>query len=223
MDGTAHTLLTSENCQRGYWISEQIVHFSTDREGENSPAVAANHWDQLSDGRWFVTPDSGAHTLEGAVGFCWPRFYAEPDSYVLCQIAYPRAMHNVAGNPYQGFTGAQNDLLATDPITGEFKSIFRTPYDKARIPIFPNMFNRKTSFETWYQSARPSSYHAGIFVASFCDGTVRKISTTGLRELVFVQLMVAGAAQSDAGWSFQPFGVLDRNFLEGQLFDPRSL
>jgi hypothetical protein len=132
-------------------------------------------------------------------------------------------MHNVAGNPYQGFTGAQNDLLAPDPIAGEFKSIFRTPYDKARIPIFPNMFNRKTSFETWYQSARPSSYHTGIIVASFCDGNVRKISTTGLDERGFVHLMTAGAPQSDAGWSFGNPPVGEKNFLEGRLFDPRSL
>ena len=212
MDGTTYTLLTSENIQRGYWISEQIVHFSTDRAGRNSPTVAANHWRRLSDGRWFVNPDSGEHTLEGAVGFCWPRFYAEPNSYILCQIAYPRDVYNVSGNTKQGFTGACN---APEDDNLVFN---RGQYDTQRIPVWLNMFPRKTfATGTWYQSARPSSNHATVVVVSFCDGNVRPLSE-GINEVVFVQLMTASDARSDAGWQF-PAGELDRNFLEGKLFN----
>jgi hypothetical protein len=57
-------------------------------------------------------------------------------------------------------------------------------------------------------------------VASFCDGNVRRINQD-IDEIVFVQLMVAGAAQSDAGRPILIQGV--RNFLEGRLFDGRVL
>ena len=212
MDGTAYTLLTSENVQRGFWISEQIVHFSTDREGRNSPTVATNHWGQLPDGRWAVDPDSGSHTLEGSVGFCWPRHYAVPDSYVLCQIAYPRADYNVSGNTKQGFTGA-----CDNPDNPNF-AFDRGAYNTQRIPVWLNMFTGKEFGASWYQSARPASQHVSSVVASFCDGNVRVLNQD-MSEVVFVQLMTAGDAQSDAGWSFRPFNLPnnEQNFLEGKL------
>jgi len=82
------------------------------------------------------------------------------------------------------------------------------------------MFARKRFSGSWYQSARPASHHAGLVVASFCDGTVRKLNSA-IEEVVFVQLMTAGDAQSDAGWRFPPGN--EKNFLQDKLFDAQVL
>ena len=218
MDGTAYTMLTSENVQRGYWISEELLHFKNDREG-NSPVITSADWGQLSDPsrRWHIGLDFGGvpgHTIEGSVAFCWPRYYAAGNAY-LCLIAYPRAANNVQGNTKQGFTGACN---SPDEPQLNFN---RGNYDTERIPVWLNMFTRKTFGGSWYQSARPSSNHAAVVIISFCDGNVRRINDS-ISEVVFVQLMTAGDVQSDAGWRF-PTGEPDRNFLEGQLLNTGTI
>jgi len=229
MDGTSHTMMTSENVQRGYWISTDIVHFYHRPNGQKSDVG----WGPtLPDGRITVPLmwiDNGVgDTIEGSVGFCWPRFYADPaqaprGNELLHTIAYPR-FPNGTGNPYRGFFGNQAPGAPPEREGGRYQPPIGSPYDTTRTPVFVNMFRHKT-FDMWYQSARPSSFHTGIFVASFCDGTVRGLSVN-IEETVFVQLMVAGAAQSDAGWSFPSQGVSNNpmpNLLDGALFNPGTI
>jgi len=223
MDGTAYTMLISENVQRGYWISEDIVHFRNDRVGDSSQPTAADWlWLPDPDRRGYVDLDFGGipgHTLEGSVAFCWPRYFLNPNRGYGCEIAYPRDASNVSGNTKQGFTGACNDP------DGPYLDFLRTPYDTERIPVWANKFPRKTFGASWYQSARPSSHHGPIFIVSFCDGNVRRLNEN-IDEVVFVQLMVAGAGQSDAGWHLPnppPPGLAllpnESNFLQGRLFN----
>ena len=216
MDGTSNTMLTSENAQRGFWISEDIVHFYNNRAGvfprETPDVITPNDWIRLPepDNRWTVRLTGIEDTIEGSVAFCWPRYYFDPAATAwICQIAYPRAEHNVSGNMKQGFSHPPDD-----------PSVFvfdRTPYDSARIPVWLNSFTRKTFGDSWYQSARPSSNHAAVVIVSFADGNVRRINDS-IDERVFVQLMTAGAGQSDAGWRF-PQNSGDQNFLYGRLFN----
>jgi len=235
MDGTSHTMLTSENAQRGFWISEEIVHFVTNRAGAPpmSPTgdplfVTAGDWRRLPDpdNRWFVDLHFGGvsgHTIEGSVGFCWPRFYFNPGSYFPCQIAYPRGEPGFAvpGNAKQGFSHPPNDPGDTifNFVGGVYVDFDRGVYDTARIPVWLNAFTRKTFGPSWYQSARPSSHHPAIVIVSFADGSVRRINDS-IDERVFVQLMTAGSAQSDAGASIPNTPTVWRNFLEGRLFNP---
>ena len=216
MDGTAHTLLTSENCQRGFWIAEDPLHFYNDTDGNPKTGASAG-WFQLPDNRWSFGLAGHDDCIEGSVAFCWPRVYSNGGGSRTC---YPKA--GLGGNnPKQGFTAAQDPgPPLPDPMTGPFVPVNRGTYndDVERIPCYINMFNQKT-FATWYQSARPSSFHAGVVVASFCDGSVRSISAN-IDETVFVQLMTVGDAQSDAGWKF---GSVPENFLYGKLFDSRGL
>ena len=232
MDGTAHTILTSENAQRGFWISEDIIHFVNDREG-NSPSILSGDWQQLPapDNRWHIqlTGFGGitGDTVEGSVAFCWPRFYFNPapGNYFLCQIAYLRADMNAPGNTKQGFTGA---CTTPDEPALNFP---RSPYQAAMIPVWLNMFTRKdfsaSAFPpypgsdrtalSWYPSARPSSNHAAAVIVSFADGNVRLINDN-IDERVFVQLMTAGQTQSDAGARIPGAPTGWSNFLEGRLF-----
>ena len=227
MDGTAYTLLLSENAQRGYWISNDVIHFYNDRAGNSlMSSIAPNDWDKdpLPGYKWYVSLTGFEDCIEGSVAFCWPRFYKQtpgPDSRPLPRICYLQDGFGGTGNPKQGFTAAQSPA-ATDPAphtAGNFVSIERGSYDHRRIPCYLNMYSQKT-FSTWYQSARPASFHTGLVVAAFCDGNVRRINQE-IDEVPFVQMMVAGAAQSDAGWSFRDPN--ERNFLEGRLFDSRVM
>ena len=208
MDGTTYTLLTSENVQRGFWISEEITHFYHQPDGQ-IVSVPLGAYDTLPepDGRYTVPFTGAQDTIEGSVAFCWPRFYNLADQGST--ICYPQGDFNNSSNPKQGFSGA------CDNIDDDVFSFNRNPYDSERIPCYFNMFRRKT-FTSWYHSARPSSNHRGTVIASFCDGTVRPISES-IDEWVFVHLMTAGASQSDAGKR-----IPGRNFLEGKLFDPSS-
>ena len=214
LDGTTHTLLTAENSQRGFWISEELTHFYNDREGnvKTANSTPVNSSGRLPDGRPSLTLTGPDDCIEGSVAFCWPRFYYIPTDF-NSPICYLRS----APNPYQGFTG---DCREEDKITGPVTPVARAPYDEKRIPFFVNKFFRKEfrNSNTWYESARPASYHATIFVASFCDGKVQKINT-GIDETVFVQLMTVSDTQSDAGKPIQ--GAT--NFLQGKLFDPGTL
>ena len=214
MDGTAYTFLLSENAQRGYWISEDIVHFYSNRDGGFQP-VAANDWGQLPepDDRHCLPLDGANGSIEGSVAFCWPRCYVDPGDS-SSRMAYLRKNGN---NSKQGFTG---DCTEENKIVGSITSIDRTPYDAQRIPFYLCLFARKEfgNSNVWYQSARPSSFHTGLVVAAFCDGNVRRINQD-ISEVPFVQMMVAGATQSDAGWSFRDLPIAERNFLEGKLFD----
>jgi hypothetical protein len=195
MDGTSYTLMTAENVQRGYWISaEEIIHFY--HEPNRDPISALNTSMLLPDGRITVSltmPDiRSVHTIEGSVAFCWPRYGNNPRN--PCQIAYP---DNGAGAQYKGFQ--------SDP-PGAVQG------DSERVPYFMNRNrNAEPSFESWYQSARPSSQHPSGFLVSFCDASVKRIND-GMDEAVFVQLMTAGTAQSDAG----------QNFLRGKLLNTGS-
>jgi type II secretory pathway pseudopilin PulG len=66
LDGTSYTLLLSENVNRGFWISEDVTHFSCNRDGT---ALAPSTPDHLT---------SGHDKIEGSVAFCWAREY-DPD------------------------------------------------------------------------------------------------------------------------------------------------
>ena len=230
-DGTSHTLMTSENVQCGFWISDDIVHFYNNRAGNPATSLVPADWRQLGN-RWYVklTGFGGiiGDTVEGSVGFCWPRDYydpatVDPDTICYLGLQFPTSS-NPSGNPYVGFSG-----VCADP-KGDSFDVDRTPYDASMIPCFINQFRHKPFTissdpriaGSWYPSARPSSMHAGLVVASFCDGNVRKI-TDEISEVVFVQLMVAGARYSDAGRPVQgPSGVVE-NFLGGKFFDGQVL
>jgi prepilin-type N-terminal cleavage/methylation domain-containing protein len=210
MNGTAHTLMVSENVQRGFWISEDLTHFCCTRDGAtNAPSTPSN----LS---------SGEDMIEGMVGFCWPRVYGQNAVDDVYPIHYPLASENPPDNPCQGFSGSCDN---PEMITGPF-NYARTPYDTTRIPCFMNKFRRKDFNNVpdacyWYQSARPSSNHPATVVSAFCDGNVRALSEN-IDEVTFVQLMTVSDAQSDAGRKI-PNGGGVRNFLEGRFFDPKSV
>jgi hypothetical protein len=185
MDGASNTLLTAENVQRGFWISNEIVHFYHHPDGDGQPAGGIE-MRALPDGRATVQLQGVVDTIEGSVAFCWPRYYraradGAPGPEHFCQIAYPSQM---PGAPYRGFR--------PEPVQG----------DPARTPFFVNLNRRpETPFTSWYENARPSSHHATVVIVSFCDGNVRRISAR-IDETVFVNLMTAGAMRSDAGWRF---------------------
>jgi len=229
MNGTAYTLMISENAQRGFWISKDLIHFYNNRDGRRPrllesnaerPIVPNEAWFQLPDHRWALVL-TGVDDIEGSVAFCWPRVYvAHPvaDPAPGESICYPRAGHG-GSSQKQGFTAFTDD----DPTGDYVVSISRGDYDndKSRIPCYLGRFYRKnfTGTGSWYQSARPASYHTGLVVAAFCDGNVRRINQD-INEEVFVQMMTAGTMQSDAGWSFSSrYSVTEKNFLEGKLFD----
>jgi prepilin-type N-terminal cleavage/methylation domain-containing protein len=223
MDGTSNTLLLSENVQRGFWISEQIVHFYHAPDGQ-SIHIPNENFLQLPepDGRWIVPLTGIENSIEGSVAFCWPRSHRNPQQPLLCQVAYPTGQNGV-GNPFRGFIGVQ--APGAEPDDGLFEPpLVPGVHEPSRMPVFLNRFRQK-EFSTWYQSARPSSNHATIVIVSLADGNVRRISDS-ISELVFVQLMTAGDAQSDAGWQFQnptpphpPAGAPNQNFLYGRLFN----
>jgi len=207
LDGTAYTLLASENVQRGFWIAPQLTHFY--HKPDRTPVTVADaNYRQLADGRWTPSLTGQEDTIEGSVGFCWPRFHRNPaQQNLICQIAYP---NNGPNAPYRGFnygTAAMNESL-----TGPFVSALT---DGDRVPCFVKQYQDK-DFSSWYQSARPSSYHVAVFTVSFCDGNVRRLNEN-ISETVFVQLMTVSDIQSDAGWRFPPGG--DTNFLEGKLLN----
>jgi len=233
MDGTAYTLLTSENVQRGFWIAEQIVHFGNDRSGYapslNNSVGNNGDWRRVrepSDMRWTVhldcifmnrAPTGDAiigHTLEGSVAFCWSRNYSG-DNPRLCEIAYLRGgLPN--DNTKQGFVTVN---AAIPPDSGNFVS----PAGTERIPTWMNLFVRETfNSPSWYPSARPSSHHGPVVVVSFADGNVRRLNQD-MEEVVFVQLMTAGDAQSDAGWQSQRQGYGFQNLLEGKLLNTGTI
>ena len=230
MDGTAYTLLTSENCQRGFWISEEIVHFyHRPNYGGNRVSIVSADWVEYppTSRRWAVSLEGlnmaaavTAETygsIEGSVAFCWPRNYfgsAIPSPPTTTPtVCYPTG---TPGNPKVGFAG---DVTTANKIDGDFASV--VTIDELKVPCFLNMFKRKNFPASWYHSARPSSFHPGSVVASFCDGNVRSINEN-ISEIAFVQQMVAGAAKSDAGKPIPETGA-PPNFLEGRLFDGRSL
>jgi prepilin-type N-terminal cleavage/methylation domain-containing protein len=215
MDGTAHTLLTSENTKRGFWISEEYFHFYHSPDGQLVPVTDAQLLPE-PDNR-ITAPFVGLEdTIEGSVAFCWPRVYSDAPNN--SRMSFPRAVVHRGGNQSkQGWTDAQMD--GADPTTGNYQSVLRGGYED-RIPCYLGMFHRKTFTVTWYQSARPASYHTGVVIASFCDGSVKRINEN-IDERVFLQLMTCGDAQSDAGWSFGD--PTESNFLEGRLFDGRIL
>ena len=230
MDGTAYTLLTSENVQRGYWISDDIVHFYNNRTGASPRPLTAAEWapaNFLPDGRRTVILTGfglAGDTIEGSVAFVWPRYYAsgQPDN-LLCQIAYLRGgTFATPGNTKQGFTGACNDPEGPNLVFPRIP--IYDDGDTEMIPVWLNMFTRKTfaDHDSWYPSARPSSHHGPVVIVSFTDGNVRRLNQD-MEEVVFVQLMTAGDAQSDAGWrsSQNPSPPFQRfnNFLEGRLLN----
>jgi hypothetical protein len=201
------------------------VHFYNDRSGNRLRAITSGDWFRLPDlldgrYRWalrltgFVDPADltvppFTDTIEGSVGFCWPRTgrYTATNVY---QTYYPLAADNVTGNAKQGFIAVQTDQ---DP-TSAYEN-----HGRPRVPCYLGMYSRKTFDGSWYQSARPASFHAGgVVVSAFCDGNVRRISTS-IDEVPFVQMMTSGAAQSDAGWQFPVGPAYPQNFLYGKLFD----
>ena len=237
MDGTAYTFMTSENIQHGFWISTDIVHFYNNREGEPVGQIANDDWGRLPDdntkryvrltgfGSTVLTSD----TIEGSIAFCWPRYYynsANPDQANTPEtestICYLGIRAPTSGSPFVGFSGTN---IAPDE-SGDFVSADRVSYSTDMIPVYVNRFSDKIfRGGSWYPSARPSSHHGPIVIASFCDGNVRRINEN-IDERVFVHMMTAGASQSDAGRPLRGAGGIPldvRNFIEGRLFDPTSL
>jgi len=205
MDGTSYTLMTSENVQRGFWISSDLIHFYNDRGG-NVLANSASFF-PLNGQDAVALTGFGLDDIEGSVAFCWSR--GEYDADRMC---YPRDELRDIGNPKRGF-------VAMQPPPPSPKGTYVPPFDDSwRIPAYLGLFPWKTYTGSWYQSARPASYHAGAVVASFCDGSVRNINWD-IDEHVFVQLMTAGDRRSDAGWRFDA----GENFLQGRLFDAKDL
>ena len=228
MSGTAYTLLTAENPQSGFWISEEIIHFYNNRSGGLGRDVS-DSWIQLAESggnssslRLGVSVIADA-TIEGSVAFCWPRHYVNSVTQYVDgdRMAYLRADHGGVGNGMRGFTTTQ--IEGADPVTGEYQPIPRGSYNGSRIPTFLGMFPRKTFPDSsWYYSARPASNHGPVVIVSFCDGSVRRINHH-IEEHVFVHLMTAGAQQSDAGWRFSQGSGGEKNLLEGVIFDPSAL
>jgi len=211
MNGTSYTLMVSENTQRGFWISEDLIHFYNNRDGSRSRPIDED-WFRLPDDRLALTLTGFDDSIEGSMAFCWPRFYvAHPTPGDIC---YPRKNHG-GSSTTQGFTAFTDN----DP-TGDYVSISRGDYEPQQIPCYLGRFPRKNFTGSWYYSARPASYHTGLVVAAFCDGSVRRINQD-ISEEIFVQMMTAGTMQSDAGWSFSSRypGETEKNFLEGKLFD----
>ena len=211
MDGTAYTLLTSENVQRGFWISEEIIHFYHHPGGQLASALANPR--RLPDGRMTVSLPNPVHTIEGSVAFCWPRSYRRnAPQRQFHEIAYPN--HGGGAARYQGFNSG------TISENGNFVSALPATVEPERIPVFINQYREASSFgsgSSWYQSARPASQHVSSVVVSFCDGNVRVLNES-IDEATYVQLMTAGDAQSDAGWRFPAYDT-DQNFLEGKLLN----
>jgi len=239
MDGTSYTLLTSENVQRGYWISEDIVHFYNDRKGNSLKNIEeidnTSDWISLPDGRYTIKLTSFGNstltgdTIEGSVAFCWPRDYVAQDAILLHNVAYPRnddEAFTTPGNAKQGFTDKRYDP------SSQIIDVGRNVYDATMIPVWLNTlplvdFSDSSilqdsigKFEvahSWYPSARPSSLHGEIVIVSFCDGNVRRLNRN-MSEIVFVQMMTCSDVQSDAGWRF-PTGTGVQNFLEGRMLN----
>jgi len=217
MDGTAYTFMLSENTQRGFWISEDIVHFYNNRDGRSPillPADVNRLVFQLGD-LWAVTLTGIDDTVEGSVAFCWYRYYYNANQ-AGTDICYPQVGGIGGNNTKQGFW----DFPDTDPTESFPPGDYLPPTgygDSAnQIPCSIGKFHRRTFTGSWYYSARPASYHTGLVVAAFCDGNVQRINRE-IGEVPFIQMMTAGAAQSDAGWQFPPGP--EKNFLEGKLFD----
>jgi hypothetical protein len=188
-DGTTQTLLTSENTQRGFWISPDIIHFYTDRSG--NPLSANQPFFTLPDQRTAVSLTGFGllgSTIEGSVAFCWPRAAYENGRIRYSPVGFVKTL--------------------SDPE----QELYDSPFD--RIPCYVTRFYEKTFEGSWYQSARPASYHAVLVVAAFCDGNVRRINYD-IDEHVFVQLMTVSDAQSDAGWKTDT----PENLLYDRLFD----
>jgi prepilin-type N-terminal cleavage/methylation domain-containing protein/prepilin-type processing-associated H-X9-DG protein len=161
LDGTSCTLLIAENVNGGFWIAAEGTHFCCERNGVSTPP---NPPSKL---------DGGKDKIEGSVGFCWARDYAQPYSTMTFEVAQQAAKKQI---PFS------NDCTVA---TGD------------RIP---RMFNQCISAPfagDWYQSARPSSYHPGVVVMAFCDGHVKPIRDS-ITERILVQLMTGNDRKSDA-------------------------
>jgi len=221
MDGTAYTLMLSENTQRGFWISEDLVHFYNNRDGSSRMQDATDLANYFKLGDLLAANLTGVDdSIEGSVAFCWSRNYfnADVNSRYIC---YPQVGGIGGNNTKQGFWAFSDN----DP-AGTFSTANLPPtaYGESanRIPCYIGRFHLKafSPNDSWYYSARPASYHTGLVVAAFCDGNVRRINRD-IDEVPFVQMMTAGAVQSDAGWQFKSrdWETNEKNFLEGKLFD----
>ncbi|MDR1291702.1 MAG: DUF1559 domain-containing protein [Planctomycetaceae bacterium] len=116
--------------------------------------------------------EGSADTAEGAVAFCWGKGYA-------------------GGSFSTGMTPIYSPFARTCGLGG-------SDMTNLRLPRWINTcIDAPFSDGDWYQSARPSSYHAGVVVAMFCDGHSQTISES-IEEVIFVQLMTGSDSKSDA-------------------------
>ena len=225
-DGTSNTIMLSENRQRGFWISSDIVHFYNNRAGDRVRYIAPADWDwHLTDTNRRYVSMTGfgtvGNTIEGSVAFCWPRAYYVPGDIdprypEPSSISYVGLLAPTLNNTRVGFSAPP----VTNFPRGSIFNFPRSPYNWERIPVYINMFTENIFEDSWYPSARPSSHHpGGRVVMAFCDGSVRPISQN-IDERVFVHAMVTNAPQSDAGRRISAFTPPPTNFIEDTLFDP---
>lgn len=217
MDGTAYTLLVSENVQRGFWIADEIIHFYHSPDGSQRIDIDYRPVSP-SDNRLTVELTGVEDTIEGSVTFCWPRsYYNNTPNNSICYLLDTRNLNNESPGFLRVCLCGQSVCPRGTFVIDDENGIPARP-NSDRIPCYLNMFRQKTTFPSWYNSARPSSYHPGLVIAAFCDGSTRPLSEI-INERLFVQLMAAGDAQSDAGRRIPEA----KNFLEGRLLEPSAL
>ena len=158
---------------------------------------------------------------EDIVGFCWPwkysqsvpcpttpgswdfwDFYGDPDKYGCAKLASGRSFTN----------GLKEEAEPGEVLTSEI-SKERDGYlvDESR-PMAPNMCKGYFDGNRGWTSARPSSYHSGIFNAAFADGSVRPINEN-VKRTVYIQAMTPCDEESVCeeihGLSFSPEALLE--------------
>lgn len=137
---------------------------------------------------------------EDVVGFCWPwvyennangrtpetpgswdfwDFYNDPAEFGCSKLA--------EGRPYTNNSAEEGVANPTQPLDGY-------TYNESR-PMAPNMCRGYFEGNRGYTAARPSSYHSGIFNASFADGSVKAINENIDRK-VYIQSMTPCDAES---------------------------
>ncbi|MDR1485535.1 MAG: DUF1559 domain-containing protein [Planctomycetaceae bacterium] len=140
--------------------------------------------ENLNAGFWIASDDhrnsncnrsgesGAADTAEGAVAFCWGKGYLD-------------GSYNAGDVPEYSPFARECNLDGANRVN-------------LRLPRWINMCTGVTFTDgDWYQSARPSSSHPSVVVATFCDGHVQPINES-ISEIIFVQLMTGSDKKSDA-------------------------
>jgi prepilin-type N-terminal cleavage/methylation domain-containing protein/prepilin-type processing-associated H-X9-DG protein len=170
MDGTANTLLITENENAGNWIwcrrtdNGQIPR-PTYSQGQGfviaEPLASHRAFQGLNSDQIYPPPGTGQFgiaDIEPLVGFCFPCDFDGQSYY---------APSGTADNPYEIAGGS---------------------------PLFINE-GRSIQYSVGidrFRKTRPSSGHPGTVIAAFCDGNVRPLKDS-MNKMVFVQLCRPGS------------------------------